>query len=490
MQKEIGKLIATKTPIVYIHSWEEDRVESLLKKVVESQFKQKVPLVTWSCTQGFSANFASAEKDFSPVSALLKMAACKETVIFLFKDPHPYFNEPQFVRAVKDVFQSFKSNYRTLFFLSPAIVFPQELTKEISLLEFDLPTYADLEAVLDQNINERKDAQISLPGDDKSHMVLALAGLTTDEADLSIKQAFYGHTTIDSRLTPFLNERKIQLVKKEAILEFVSVDTNMEEVGGLENLKEWLRVRAKFFSKQADEFGLQSPKGLLMTGISGCGKSLAVKAISSVWGVPLLRLDMNLVYSGMLHSPEESMRRALKTAEAVAPAVLWIDEIEMGLAWQEGGGGGGGVTARLYSTFLTWMQEKKKPVFVAATANEISRLPPELLRKGRFDEIFFVDLPSQRERLHIFKIHLARRKNDVSKFNLDNFSQATEGFNGSEIEQCVISAMYKAYGESRKMNENDLLITVSSTVPLSRTMAEAIKNIKRWADDRAVKASL
>jgi SpoVK/Ycf46/Vps4 family AAA+-type ATPase len=198
---------------------------------------------------------------------------------------------------------------------------------------------------------------------------------------------------------------------------------------------------------------------------------------------------MNLVYSGMLHSPEESMRRALKTAEAVAPAVLWIDEIEMGLAWQDGGGGGGGVTARLYSTFLTWMQEKKKPVFVAATANEINRLPPELLRKGRFDEIFFVDLPSHRERLHILKIHLSKRKNDVSKYNLENFAQATDGFNGSELEQCVISAMYKALGESRKMNENDLLMAVSSLVPLSKTMAEAIKNIKRWADDRAVKAS-
>jgi SpoVK/Ycf46/Vps4 family AAA+-type ATPase len=488
MQKDFGKLIATKTPIVYVHSWEEDRVETILKRVVEAQFKQKVPVVTWSCTQGFSSNFAAGDQERNPVSALSRMAATKETVIFLFKDPHPYFGEPQFVRAVKDVFQAFKGNYRTLFFLSPTLTIPHELSKEISLLEMDLPTYAELESILDQNLNEKKGVQISLNSDEKSHMVLALAGLTSDEADLTIKQAFYGQSVIDHRLTSALNERKIQLVKKEAILEFVAVDTSMEQVGGLENLKEWLRVRAKFFSKQADEYGLQTPKGLLMTGISGCGKSLAVKAIAAMWEVPLLRLDMNLVYSGMLHSPEESIRRALKTAEAVAPTVLWIDEIEMGLAWQTEGGDRG-VTARLYSTFLTWMQEKTKPVFVAATANEINLLPPELLRKGRFDEIFFVDLPSQRERLHILKIHLSKRKNDISRFNLENFAKATEGFNGSELEQCVISAMYKAYGESRKMNENDLLMTVSSTVPLSKTMAEAIKTIKRWADDRAVKAS-
>ena len=261
----------------------------------------------------------------------------------------------------------------------------------------------------------------------------------------------------------------------------------MQEIGGLNNLKAWLAARSRFFSKDAKEFGLTYPKGVLLTGISGCGKSSCVKAISQYWRLPLMRLDMTKVYGGTLGNPEETMRKALKTTEAVAPVILWIEEIEKGVAGFNQGDGG--VTARIFSSFLTWMQEKQSLVFVAATANEIDKLPPELLRKGRFDEIFFVDLPTEAERVDIFKVHIAKRKHDPSKFSLINLAKASNNFNGAEIEQVVAAGMFEAFNEKRQFNDQDLYKMISKTVPLATTMSEPIKEIKRWADKRAVKAS-
>jgi len=261
----------------------------------------------------------------------------------------------------------------------------------------------------------------------------------------------------------------------------------MTEIGGLDNLKEWLQARTRFLSKEAQNFGLSAPKGLLLTGISGCGKSSCVKAISQYWRLPLMRLDMTKIYGGAVGNPEESMRRALQTVEAVAHVILWIEEIEKGVAGFAQGDGG--VTARIFSSFLTWMQEKKSLVFIAATANQIDQLPPELLRKGRFDEIFFTDLPDEKERAEIFKVHIAKRNHDPLKFKLIDLSKSTPGFSGAEIEQVVASGMFTAFNQKRKFNDLDLYKEISKTVPLSTTMSEQIKEIKRWADKRAVRAS-
>jgi SpoVK/Ycf46/Vps4 family AAA+-type ATPase len=255
----------------------------------------------------------------------------------------------------------------------------------------------------------------------------------------------------------------------------------------LDNLKEWLLKRQKAFSEDAKKFGISPPRGLLMMGISGCGKSLSVKAISALWDLPLFRLDMNAVFSRATGSPEEAFNRALKTMESVAPVILWIDEIEMGVAGYTNSSGS--ETSRIFASFLTWMQEKEALVFVAATANRIDLLPAEVLRKGRFDQIFFLDLPNESERAHIFKVHLEKRNNPANNFNLKQLAKVTKEWNGAEIESCVITAMVDAFNENRQLNDNDLYRAIAKIVPLSTTMVEQIKHIKSWAHDRAIKAS-
>jgi len=284
-----------------------------------------------------------------------------------------------------------------------------------------------------------------------------------------------------------LYEEKRLLTKKEGLLEFVPQSVSLNDVGGLENLKEWLAKRSKAFSEDAERFGISPPRGLLMMGISGCGKSLSVKAISALWDLPLFRLDMNEVFSRASGTPEEAFNRALKTMESIAPAILWIDEIEMGVAGYSKSSGT--ESSRIFASFLTWMQEKDALVFVAATANRIDLLPAEVLRKGRFDQIFFLDLPNEEERKQIFRVHLEKRNNPADKFNLTQLAKVTKAWNGAEIESCIVAAMVDAFNENRPLNDNDLYRAIAKTVPLSTTMVEQIKHIKGWAHDRAVRAS-
>jgi vesicle-fusing ATPase len=263
---------------------------------------------------------------------------------------------------------------------------------------------------------------------------------------------------------------------------------DIDKVGGLENIKEWLEVRRLAFSSEAKEFGLDTPKGILLMGISGCGKSLCAKAIATAWNLPLLRLDLNQVYSEAFGSPEEAFRKAIKTVEAAAPCVLWIDEIEAGIT-RSGEKSGDSPTSRIFGYFLTWMQEKAYPVFVTATANQIDLLPPEILRKGRFDEIFFITLPNLKERKEIFRIHLQNRGKNPESFNLDSLAKNTEGLSGAEIEQAVISALFESYSKGKELDDRELIIAASTIVPLSTTMREEISKLERWASNRAVKAS-
>ena len=282
-------------------------------------------------------------------------------------------------------------------------------------------------------------------------------------------------------------EEKQTLVQQSGVLEFVSRKAGSWEIGGLLNLKKWLNERGKAFSHQAAKKGL-TPKGILVMGVSGCGKSLCIKAIANYWKLPLLRLDMGRIYDGLAGPPEEAMRKAIKTAEAVAPCVLWIDEIEAGIANQRQKAGGG-PEARVLALFLTWMQEKTAPVFVGATANEVEVLPPEILRKGRFDELFYMGLPLKEERRQILAIHLQKRKVDPSRFDMEYLAQSTEGLNGAEIEQGVIAAIFEAASNKGELSEHILANALRNIVPLSRTMRERIQKIEAWARDRAMKAS-
>jgi SpoVK/Ycf46/Vps4 family AAA+-type ATPase len=312
-----------------------------------------------------------------------------------------------------------------------------------------------------------------------------MRGLTADEIGHLVSKVFASRKAFDE--TAFLEvlSEKEQMSRKEGVLEFVPPRFSLEDVGGYNILKTWLQKRQALFSRDALDAGIPIPKGILLMGISGCGKSLCVKTISTLWNLPLFRLDMNAVFG--TDNPEMTFLRALRAVEAVSPAVLWIDEIEMGVGgYREGQDAS---MSRIFSGFLTWMQEKSALVFVAATANRIHLLPAEIIRKGRFDQVFFVDLPNEEERKQIFGIHLKKAKQDVSKFDLVFLAKATVGWNGAEIEQAVVSAVVDAYAESRALTEDDLYRMISATVPLAVTMEEQIKQIRSWAHERALNAS-
>jgi SpoVK/Ycf46/Vps4 family AAA+-type ATPase len=290
---------------------------------------------------------------------------------------------------------------------------------------------------------------------------------------------------------PVILSEKEQIIRKSGMLEYYRATEAFENIGGMEDLKEWLRKRKMAFSEEAKKFGLPSPKGVLLIGVQGCGKSLCAKALASLWRVPLLKLDMGKVFDSLVGSSEQNVRQAIKVAESVAPTILWVDEVEKAFAGtQSSTFSDAGTTSRVFGTFITWLQEKTAPVFVVATANNISQLPPELLRKGRFDDIFFIDLPDADERLEIFKIHIAKRGRNTTKFDLKKLAMTSEGFSGAEIEEAVIAALYDVFAKGEDLNTEAILNSLSSTVPLSKTMEEDINKLRKWAKERARLASI
>jgi SpoVK/Ycf46/Vps4 family AAA+-type ATPase len=479
---DIKKLIASKYPIVWIESWEEDRVESTLKKVAEKGFTNGLTFSSWSQTQGASEN-----KDI--IQVLQDYANSPEKGVLLIKDFNFELAPVQMLkRSLRDVFHKTKGAFKTLFLVSPYSDIPDDMLKDIVTMDFALPNEDELEGIFQTVLKAFPKVKNSLNQEQKGRLLKGALGLTSDEAKLTFQKMLVGRNELNEAALITVYEEKARIIKRDGLLEFVPTKYALDDIGGLENLKNWLHDRSSFFSEEAQKAGLQMPKGLLMTGVSGCGKSLCTQAIAAAWGLPLYRLDINRVYGGALGTPEEGFRRAIKQVESVAPAILWLEEVEKSVAGYQQGDRG--VTARIFSSFLTWMQEHTTPVFVAATANEIDKLPAELLRKGRFDEIFFVDLPTEKERAQIYEVHLKKRNVDISKFNLNELAKASHDFNGAEIEQAVIAGLVFAYKENKRpLKQEDIFKAIGTTVPLATTMAESIKEIKRWADTRAVKAS-
>ncbi|GAB3547442.1 hypothetical protein GCM10027404_09540 [Arthrobacter tumbae] len=337
---------------------------------------------------------------------------------------------------------------------------------------------------------------MNLSGDDRERLLQAAQGLTLGEAENAFARAIASDGRLDASDVALVLDEKRQAIKKSGLLEFIDSSGSIDDIGGLENLKTWLTKRNGSWLASAQEWSIPAPKGVLITGVPGCGKSLTAKCMASLWELPLVRMDVGRVFSGIVGSSEQNMRASLKLAEAVAPSILWIDEIEKGF----GGGSGGdsGTSQRVFGTFLTWLQEKSEPVFVIATANKIDGLPPELLRKGRFDEIFFVDLPTVSELKVIWKIQLQQRLTPESKASgeldieddlLLRLAEESNGFSGAEVAEAVVSACFDAFSERRALRESDLMRTIRNTVPLSTTQAEQIKLIRDWASQRAVAAT-
>jgi SpoVK/Ycf46/Vps4 family AAA+-type ATPase len=369
--------------------------------------------------------------------------------------------------------------------MSPVQQVPIELEKEVVVLDFQLPDMAELNKVLTAHQEQNRGRRLTTEA--RERLLRAALGLTKDEAEKVYRKAQVttGQLT-ENEVNIVLSEKK-QLIRRNGILEYLEEDETIDAVGGLEELKTWLTQRSNAFTERAREYGLPQPKGMLILGVPGCGKSLIAKTTSRLWGLPILRLDMGRVYDGsMVGRSEANLRNALKTAESISPTILFIDELDKSFAGSGGSGDSdGGTSNRIFGSFLTWMQEKKSPVFVMATANRVERLPGEFLRKGRFDEIFFVDLPTPEERQDIFGIHLTKRREDIARFDLGQLAKMSDGFSGAEIEQAVVAAMYEAFAQDREFTQLDIIAALKSTLPLSRTMQEQVTALRDWARQRA-----
>lgn len=486
--KTIETLIRARYPLLYIVSFEENRVDENLRGIAKARNKQ---LFNWSITNGLELNdgsFITELKD--PIKVLEYILQCDVNGLFVLRDYHPYLNDPVVVRKLRDVAHSLKTTMKNVLFLSPALKVPVELEKEIAVIDYELPDKEELSNIIAhiaESVGDTSKLEIMKSPDQYSKIVEAALGLTAEEAENVFAKSLVQKGQFD--IKTILSEKE-QIIRKSGVLEYYHVNENMKEVGGLEQLKIWLTKRGKAFSPKAREFGLPEPRGILLLGIPGCGKSLTAKAISGMWQLPLLKLDVGKVFSSFVGSSEENVRRAIQTAESIAPSILWLDEIEKGFSGLGSSGQtDGGTTARVFGTFLTWLQEKKTPVFVVATSNNVSQLPPELLRKGRFDEIFYVDLPSKEERQEIFRIHLQKRNRDVAQFNLEKMATLTHGFSGSEIEEIIVSALYDAFDKEVELQQSHLEAGVKTMIPLSQTMEEQIRGIRDWAKLRARRAS-
>jgi SpoVK/Ycf46/Vps4 family AAA+-type ATPase len=487
---EIDFLLKARYPLIYITSSEEERVERVLIRLA-NQKQRKVAF--WSSTQGFSQQGGSDIRD--PLAALNHMIESKESAIYVLRDFHDYIHVPDIKRRLRDLSRDFRTSYKNCVLISPIQKIPPEIEKEFAVLDFDLPGIDDIKkAMMDvlRAVGAESKAnpwKAEFVKDDAAQLKIAEAalGLTLVEIQNVLAKSLVQAHRYDIEI---LHSEKEQIIRKSGTLEFLHAEATFGGVGGLELMKAWLRKRAKAFTKEARAFGLPEPRGILMLGIPGCGKSLMAKAVAALWKLPLIRLDVGKVFGSLVGASEEGMRKAIKTAESVAPCILWLDELEKGLAGTASSGqSDGGTTARVFGTFITWLQEKQSPVFVIGTANNVKQLPPELLRKGRFDEIFFVDLPSAAERKEIIHIHIRRRNRDPEKFDVPAIVEATEGFSGSELEQIVISALYDAFDKDDEINDEYLLQAADETVPLSRTMQEEIAGMRDWAKSRARLAS-
>ena len=484
-RSELRNLVKARYPLIYVNSSEEERVEHAIHAIRDELSKRPRKLLFWSITEGFVG-----DEEFTdlrdPIKALDFVLRYEDAALFALRDFHPYLKDPVVVRRLRDCYRAFKESERpkTIILLSPSLRVPKEVEKEVAVVDFALPTRAELGDIVREFA---ENYQLVHDAEAIERFTEAALGLTYDEATYVLAKSLVSHRDFD--IGTILSEKKA-IIRKSGLLEFYETAEQFADVGGLASLKEWLRKRQGAFTQKARDFGLPVPKGILLIGVPGCGKSLTAKAVGALWQMPLLRLDVGKVFSGLVGSSEENIRKVIATAEAVAPAILWLDELEKGFSGvQSSGQSDAGTTARVFGSFITWLQEKKSAVFVIATANDVSMLPPELLRKGRFDEIFFVDLPSEEEREEIFRIHLAKKERAPAGFATDELARHSRGFSGAEIEQAVVSALYDAFFAGRDIETQGIIASSGEIIPLSLTMKERIDDLRDWAAARARSAS-
>ncbi|MFA4985693.1 MAG: AAA family ATPase [Candidatus Brocadiia bacterium] len=485
------RLVRSDAKVVQIASFEWERVRGLSIGLAN---ELKLPLHIWSSSGGMMLCDAEGTTEpvpggpTDPIGVMRELKDGQEKRIVLIEDAQPYLKSEhhEVLRWILDVCRLPNNPRRVLLLSTPMPGLPVELHKEVPTLELSLPKVEELRVVCNQVATD-----LCVPTDQADVSLLEAArGLTVMEAKLAFGQAALQLGRLGLEAVPLVMREKERVIRQGGVLEYYEPDVRLGDVGGLENLKVWLERRGRAFGPGARNFGLDPPKGVLLLGVQGCGKSLVAKSIAATWRFPLLRFDLGKVFGGIVGQSEANIRNSLQVAQALAPCVLWIDEIEKGLSGLGSSDqSDAGTTARVVGTFLTWMQEKREPVFVVATANRIDLLPPELLRKGRFDEIFFVDLPTSKARKDIMEIHLKRKKRDPQDFDLEQLAQVAVGFSGAEIEEAIHEGLFEAFAEGRELRTENIESALRATYPLSMTMREHIVNLRRWAEARARLAS-
>jgi len=488
----LREIIESGRPLTYIRSSEEHRLRALLTDAAKTFFAAPVPLWTWSLTEGLHSDSGetAGTETVDPRLALDFVFAYDKPAIFQFKDLHEAIREsPDIRRRLRDLYDACFDRGKFLIVTSPVRFIPDEIARDMVFLELTVPDVSELEEFLREEMTELTGRPgITVDASDATVGVLArtVLGLTVDEARHAVRRALARDKRLDVGSVPALLEEKKLLVNRTGVIEFIPKNLDIADIGGLDFLKKWLFERRKLFLMRDEISADIVPKGLLIMGISGCGKSLCAKAIASSFELPLYRIDMIEIFSGRHGKPEGAFVQTCRMLEQIAPAVVWFDEIEMSITAQTSEASELG---RIFAFFLTWMQEKARGLFVAATANRIDLLPAEMIRKGRFDEVFFVDLPTDDERVEILRIHLERRGVDTKAFDLDRLKRFTKGWTGAECEQGIVAACTSARLEDREVTEDDILNATATVVPLSKTMKEQVDHIRSWAYDRAVRAS-
>ena len=482
---ELKTLVLSFHSLLTIETVEEERVRSLLIEVANDL---RLPFYEWSVTEGLRRlRGATMDMTQDALMALKNIDRFDFDAIYLFKDLAPHLSNANIARALRELAQKLVSTRSMIVLTGSPIELPADLDALAVRFELQLPDEQELRelirSVID-SITARQPVRVDLSREDAQRLVRSLSGLTLNQARQVIAQAIVDDGRLSADDIQMIIKRKGELLEQGGVLEFFPAGTNRFELGGFERLKSWLDSARVGFTPAARELNLEPPKGILLVGVQGCGKSLAAKFVARQWELPLLKLDAGRLYDKYIGETERNFRKATTLAEAMAPVVLWIDEIEKVFAQGGSGESDGGLSHRLFGSFLTWLQEKSASVFVVGAANDLMNVPPELLRKGRFDEIFFVDLPTPEERQKIFRIHLALRKQDPQQFDLAALAQGTEGFSGAEIEQVVISALYRVLQQKQPLTTQALIEAANSTVPLSIARREDIEEIREMAKGR------
>ena len=486
LTKLLDVYLRARFTLIVLVTREEERAISIIGDYCDQGNRS---CISWDIAEGFRSITSSSitlQSAKDPITALEQIEKFSSDALFILRDFHEVWGNPQVKRKLRSVAQRFKFAKKSILIISLTGKIPEELKDDAVIVDLPVPSSNELDVVLDKLI-EMPGVKVNITKLGREKLIQAALGLTVSQAQRAYASAIVTEGVLDDRSISLVTVEKKLIIRESEALEFFPVTETLDDVGGLDVLKEWLRLRERAFTQEAKDYGLPSPKGIALLGIPGTGKSLTAKMIGGLWQLPLLRLDVGSLFGSLVGESEERTRRALRLAEAIAPCLIWIDELEKALSH---GDLDSGTSTRVFATILTWMQEKTAPCFVVATANDIASLPPELLRKGRFDEIFFLDLPTLDERKEIFSVHLRKRKRLPHTYDIEQLALESKGYVGAEIEQAIIDAMYIGFNENREFTTKDISDSLKKQVPLSVSQREAVESLRRWlGEGRAQSAS-